>query len=168
MSPDAFEMRIFGLVRVARKMKALEQRITRMNTLGVKRVGTFLLNEKKNKCKMGLYSGQEVAPNKYRYGWEHLGGPAVYHFTKSVLNSHKLVFIGTDKVQVELDAGIAPHASMIHGPIDRMSGHFYNARIDAHVRQRPWMKATREEKETILQILTYTYRGRTVYNYPGN
>ena len=156
-----FKLKVLGIPALQKRFFELDKKVTKMRSSsgGMKRIAGYLVNEKKNKCKMGLYSGQEVAPNKWRYGWETLGGPATYQFTKSVLNAHRIGTVIYDFVNVVLDVPLAPHAAMIHGDINSLSSYFWNDRIDAYVKQRPWMKATREEKETCIQILIYTYWG---------
>lgn len=156
-----FELKVFGIENLQRHIHQIDSRFTKMRSSsgGMKRIAGWLLKEKKNKCKMGLYSGQEVAPNKWKYGWEHLGGPAIYHFTKSVLNAHHVGNVRYDFASVVLEVAEAPHAAVIHGSFSSISARFFSPRLNKWVKQRPWMKVTREEKEMCIQILTYTYRG---------
>lgn len=158
-----FGLRITGIRRVQSRINQVRASIARTRHVGVPKVGRYLLKKKKLDCKMGLYGGQEVAPNKWRYGWETLGGPAKNYFTKATLNAHEVsgsrFSKGGDSIFVSINLSKAPHARLIHGPIDRLSSYFYNKRLKAQVRQRPWMAATRTEKEACVGIIAGTYGG---------
>jgi len=152
---------VFGVERLIKKIKGKHKQIRRVRSVGVKRAGRYLYEEKREKCKQGLYSGQEVAPNKWRYGWSHLGGPADYHFTKNLLNAHKLgaAVIGSpDRIEVSLDLQKAPYGGLIHGPM-RGKTMFYNPRMKMLVESRPWMKIQKGEAKETVRILIRTYRG---------
>ena len=123
-----FGLRVTGIQGLQKHIKQVSASIKRSRYIGIPRVGRYLFNKKRLDCKMGLYSGQEVAPNKWRYGWENLGGPAKNYFTKATLNAHRISgpkFGKTgDIVAVSLNSAKAPHAEMIHGPINSMSSYF--------------------------------------------
>ena len=161
-----FGLKVYGIGLLQKHINLVSNSIRRMRYVGVPRIGRYLLNSRKTRCKMGLYSGQEVAPNKWRYGWEHLGGPAKNYFTKATLEAHEMIntrhgIIG-DVTGVMLNPIKSPHAAMIHGPIDSLSSYFYNERLETYVKTRPWMRVTREDKETCVGVLAGTYGARNM------
>lgn len=157
------DMNVLGAEKLRKRILSVRTSIQRARHVGIPRVGRYLYNVKRLKCKMGLYSGQEVAPNKWRYGWEYLGGPAKNYFTKATLNAHFMMKphfgLQGDIVGVVLDSAAAKHATMIHGSIGSLSSYFYNPRLDAYVKTRPWMKGTRDEKEACIGIIAGAYGG---------
>lgn len=159
-----FGLRVTGVERLQKRIQSVRKNVMHMRRVGVPRIGRYLLKSKKEECKMGLYSGQETAPNKWRYGWEILDGPAKNYFTKAVLNAHEMIdakySLSGDTVGVFLNPAVAPHGAMIHGPIKSLSSYFYNERLQTYVRTRPWMRLTRKDKEACVGILSGTY-GKT-------
>ncbi len=158
---------VTGTESVIAKVKLMRKKVMRMRTTGVSRVGGYLLEEKKKKVKDMLYSGQEIGPNKFRYGLRYLGGPAKTKFTGATLRAHRLgrrVNAATDRIEVVLDTTQAPHAALIHGEMDN-PGFFINNLLGKGtlVKQRPWMKITVEERAKAKLILRLTYQGRGGY-----
>jgi len=156
-----FDLDIQGLDRLQKHIVDIRSQVSRARHVGVERCGKYLFYTKIQKCQEGLYSGQEVAPNKWRYGWEYLGGPAAYEFTKNLLNSHRLgpLQIGIiDRIEVWLDMNQAPYASFIHGPMEGKT-FFYNQRLRMLVETRPWMKVTEDELKMCMFHTISAYRG---------
>lgn len=149
---------------LAAKLKVMRGKVKRVRTVGVSRVGQYLYKKKRNDCLQGLYSGKEVAPNTYRFGWKYLGGPAVSHFTGATLNAHKLGrrvnSSSSDRIEVSLDTTAAPHAALIHGNIKGATEYFYNPLLKQLVKTRPWMKITQEERGEAVKLIKFTYQGR--------
>jgi len=149
---------------LAKKLRVKRDRVKRVRTVGVSRVGKYLYEKKRNDCKQGLYSGKEVAPNTYRFGWQYLGGPAISHFTGATLNAHKLGrrinSSSSDRIEVSLDTAAAPHAALIHGNIKGATEYFYNPLLKQLVKTRPWMKITLEERGEAVKLIKFTYQGR--------
>jgi len=162
---NLFTVRVTGTERLKSHVTKIHKRIHRLRTVGVDRAGRYFLDKKKLDCKMGLYSGKEVAPNKWRYGWEHLGGPPKYQFTGSVLDAHELgkrVNADTDRIEIRLNISKAPHAALIHGKMSHgelSSGIFYSPLLKKFVKTRPWMKVEESEIRSSIVILIKTYRG---------
>jgi len=157
-----FSMRVIGTEQLRVKLTLMHTRMKRTRSVGIDRVGKYLLSKKKEDCKAGLYSGKEVAPNKWRYGWEYLGGPAIYEFTGSVLKAHELgkrVNADIDTIDVFINPAVSPHAALIHGYIHSTAGAFTSPMMKRLVKTRPWMKATEDEKNTAMAILIKTYLG---------
>jgi len=164
--PGAFmSMSVSGTERLASRFAMIREKIKRSRTTGVDRCGRYLYTKKRNDCKAGLYSGKEVAPNTWRYGWEYLGGPAKYEFTGSVLDAHELgkrVNANVDIIEVSLNPSKSPHAAMIHGRISEgegSSGIFYSPMMKKMIQTRPWMKAQEEELRECVKIVMTTYKG---------
>ena len=155
---------VSGSKQLADKIKRKHGQVKRVRTTGVDRVGRYLYKEKRNKCKMGLYSGREIAPNTYRFGWQYLGGPAQTNFSGATLNAHKLGrrvnSSSSDRIEVVLDTSEAPHAALIHGNIEGAAEYFYNPMLRMLVKARPWMKITQEERGEAVKIIKFTYQGR--------
>lgn len=157
------KMSVIGVEKLALRINSVRAKTMKMRTVGVSRAGSFLLVEKKDKCKQQLYGGQEVAPNKYRYGWQYLGGPAIYHFQKYVYNAHrkgKVMHSGnTDSVDVVLDTALARHAGLIHGPTRGGAYGFFNPRLQQMVKYRYWMRADIDELRMCMVVLIKAYKG---------
>ena len=154
---------VLGNEALAKKLLKMRNKVRRVRTTGVNRVGKYLYEKKRSDCKAGLYSGREVAPNTYRFGWQYLGGPAVTHFTKATLNAHRLgkrVAGYVDRIEVSLDTTLAPHAALIHGNIKGSTEYFENKMLGMLVKTRPWMKITEEERGAAVKIIKFTYQGR--------
>lgn len=152
---------VYGVEKLMGRLKVKSKQVKRVRSVGVQRAGRWLYEHKRELCKQGLYSGQEVAPNRWRYGWQYLGGPAKYHFTKNLLNAHrlgKLVMGHIDRIEVFIDIGQAPYAALIHGPMEGAT-YFQSPRLDKMVRTRPWMRITEEETVRTAFILHRTYKG---------
>ena len=165
ISGSLLRIDVIGDKRLIAHLNRIHKSIRRMRTVGVDRAGKYLYDKKRADCKAGLYSGKEVAPNKWRYGWEYLGGPAKYEFTGSVLDAHELgkrVNAAVDSIEVSLNPMKSPHAAMIHGPMsagETYSGLFYSPMLKKLVKTRPWMQAQLIERAKTAIILVKAYKG---------
>ena len=158
-----FTITVIGNEVVGKRLLDVSSRIERARTIGVDRVGKYLFAKKKELCKGGLYGGQEVGPNTYRYGWQYLGGPAITKFTGATLNAHRLgkrINAATDRIEVVLDTSQVPYAAFIHGNIRGDTEFFYNEILKTLVKTRPWMKITEEERGEAVWIIKFTYQKR--------
>jgi len=163
VTANMFRLTIIGEERLILKLRRMHNSIRRSRTAGVDRVGKYLFGKKREDCKAGLYSGQEVAPNKWRYGWKYLGGPAIYEFTGAVLKAHELgnrTNADIDVIDVSVNVNKAPHAALIHGMMHSTAGAFTSPMMKRLVKTRPWMRATDEERLKARNLIVATYIGK--------
>ena len=157
-----FNITVLGTKRLIDRVNNIKKRVVRSRTVGVSRAGKKLYERKRLACKMGLYGGKEVGPNTYRFGWAYLGPPTSNVFTGAVLNAHRLgkrVNGAIDRIEVVLDTAKAPHAALIHGPMNSETN-FYNPMIRRFVKTRPWMKISAEDHTEAYGEIIRTYFGR--------